>query len=595
VTAAGRLFRRLFRRGPAGRRPAGQVIPIFALFVFVLLGMTAMVIDVSWYWANTLRVQRAADAAALAGAVWLPGDTTKAKSSAVAEATKNGYTAGGTTIVTVCPDSEVSATCSSGRGNTRQLNVTVQAAVPTYFMRIFGITTITAVASSKAAFVLPVAMGSPENYYGVFGISRGLTTTSSSGIMTSITDANLKGPLSACASGVANCFQADGSALNPRGFWATMNAEGSANVNGDAHMEYYDTVGGTVSPTCDTISTLRACYDAVNYYNYAIEMPAGTTNGTVYIYDPVFCAVAIDHGTGDRWYSGSNPVSSWFELYNTNNAVYNNAVPPQTLVATSGNLFRRIAASDTTMGGPTASGSVGQCKSLTTTSYGDGRDFHDKWYRLVTGLSGGTNGTIYRLHTTTTDPGFPNDQLSTDAENSFAVYASATGGTPKVYGLGAMQMFTPLSAAGGSTSSEFYLAQIEAQHAGKQVEIQLWDPGDTSPLSASLQIELPSTTVGTWTAATNMSYYATKGTTNSGATNCSSTVVTNASSIVTATPTSKYNGCWVTIDVPIPTTYTAPQSGWWKIKYTMTGSGTSTDVTTWTANIRGNPVHLLAP
>jgi len=580
-----------------GGRSAGQVIPIFALFVFVLMGLTALVIDVSWYWANTLRVQRAADAAALAGAVWLPGDTTKAKSSARAEATKNGYTAAGTTVVTVCPDSEVSASCAAGHGNTRQLNVTVSADVPTYFMRIFGITKITAVGNSKAAFVLPVAMGSPENYYGNFGIARGLTTTSSSGITTNITDANLKGPLTACASGVTNCFQADGSVLNPRGFWATMNSQGAANVNGDAHSAYYDTVGSTVSPGCDTITTLRACYDATNYYNYAVEMPPGSTNGSVYIFDPGFCAVAIDKGTGDRWYSGSNPVSTWYDLYNTNNAIYDNRTPPQTLVATSGTLFKRIAASDSTMGGPTVSGSILQCRSLTTTSYGatDGRNYHDKWYRLASGLSGGSGGTIYRLHTTTTDAALPSDQRSTDAENSFAVYVSATGGTPKVYGLGAMQMFTPLSAAGGTTSSEFYLAQIDAQHAGKQVEIQLWDPGDTSPLSASLQIERPSTTVGTWTPATDMSYYATKGTTNAGATNCSSTVVTNASTIVTATPTSKYNGCWLTIDVPIPANYTAPQSGWWKIKYTMTGSGTSTDVTTWKANIRGNPVHLVVP
>ncbi len=36
--------------------------------------LLAVVLDVSWYWANTLRVQRAADAAALAGAVYLPDD-----------------------------------------------------------------------------------------------------------------------------------------------------------------------------------------------------------------------------------------------------------------------------------------------------------------------------------------------------------------------------------------------------------------------------------------------------------------------------------------------------------------------------------------
>ena len=52
----------------------------------------ALVIDVSWYWANTLRVQRAADAAAMAGAVSLPGDVTGARSDATNAAIANGYT-----------------------------------------------------------------------------------------------------------------------------------------------------------------------------------------------------------------------------------------------------------------------------------------------------------------------------------------------------------------------------------------------------------------------------------------------------------------------------------------------------------------------
>src|SRR5664280_412365 len=66
-----------------GRRPRGQVLVIFVMSIFVLLGICAVVIDVSWYWANTLRVQRAADAACLAGVVSLPGDTVNAGKLAV--------------------------------------------------------------------------------------------------------------------------------------------------------------------------------------------------------------------------------------------------------------------------------------------------------------------------------------------------------------------------------------------------------------------------------------------------------------------------------------------------------------------------------
>ena len=72
----------------------GQVIVIFAGAMLLLMMMTALVVDVSWYWVNSLRVQRAADASALAGAVMLPGDKPNAYDRAIKEAEKNGYTIG---------------------------------------------------------------------------------------------------------------------------------------------------------------------------------------------------------------------------------------------------------------------------------------------------------------------------------------------------------------------------------------------------------------------------------------------------------------------------------------------------------------------
>jgi len=146
-------------------RSPGQIVVILAMSIIVLCGMVALVIDVAWYWSSSLRVQRAADAAALAGVVWLPGNPTSAYSVAAAEATKNGFTNGtaGTVITTLKDPS-----------NDRRLNVTITTPVQTFFMRVFGITSIPATRSSKAEFVLPVPMGSPQNYYGV-GFYEGLT------------------------------------------------------------------------------------------------------------------------------------------------------------------------------------------------------------------------------------------------------------------------------------------------------------------------------------------------------------------------------------------------------------------------------------
>ena len=68
--------------------------------------------------------------------------------------------------------------------------------------------------------------------------------------------------------------------------------------------------------------------------------------------------------------------------------------------------------------------------------------------------------------------------------------------------------------------------------------------------------------------------------------------------------TSLYNGCWLTITIPLPANYSAPhpsndhvttEGGWWKIRYNMSGStsSNSTDLTTWQVSLRGSPVHLV--
>jgi len=136
----------------------GQVIVIFAgaMVLFVLL--CAAVIDMSWYWTSNLRMQRAADAAALAGVVFLPGDTASAYSTARAEAAKNGYTDGvNGVVVTPVQDS----------ANDRRLDVQISAKINTYFARVIGLNSFDAVRASNSEYVLPVPMGSPQNYYGV--------------------------------------------------------------------------------------------------------------------------------------------------------------------------------------------------------------------------------------------------------------------------------------------------------------------------------------------------------------------------------------------------------------------------------------------
>jgi hypothetical protein len=540
-------------------KQAGQIVVIFALMLTVLIGLVGIAIDTTYAWREELLVQRAADAASLAGVVYMPGNfngaSPSATSTAIAEAGMNGF-----------PNSSNTISVKKVDLNPYELDVSITTQIPTFFSRIFGINTFTVTRLSKAVYVLPVPMGSPENYYGSFGQYK--MCTSSSSCDTSDTTVTLTGP--------------SNEPMTARGFWGSELTQGAAFQNGDAYLPKFNVPG---TPPTGT----NPQQDTTNYYDYAVYMPPGTSAGHVWIFDPGFCATDGRHGTGDRWFEGTNAVSVWYKLYNTNNSPYNLAA--QTFLGSSGSFFANMKSADSLAGG-SPSGSVTECKTGTTSSTSDPRYYHNKWWDLTayigTTLSGGTGGTTYRIRTTT-DPG-DTSQDSTDATNDFAIFASATGGSPQVYGIGSIQMYTPLTK---NTSSTFYMAQISQQAgAGKTVEINLWDPGDTNSVPATMKVLQP-TTSG-WSAA-SMTWTA-----NRLASTGSNCVGGSGSSIQTNNGgTSFFNGCWVHISIVVPITYTAPQSGWWKIEYDMgncTGSGSacySTDETTWQVDIRGNPVHLI--
>ncbi len=722
------------RHGPVEHQ-RGQVLVIFALSIVMFLGMCAIVTDVAWYWTNMLRMQRAADAAALAGVVYLPGNPTSAASAARAEAGKNGYTAGvGGVTVTVTPDT----------ANSRALRVGVTGTVPTFFMRLFGINQLAGSRASKAEYVLPVPMGSPESYYGVFGALRTpaggsnvasttlgttsllLPTSAPSGNWTtpinaiSASDANASatknavatpyqawsgfaiappgtgtltvdgievqvrasatatgcvlnaaltwngsaassgswttstgmtltggstwstytagGPAdtwgrawteaqlstsnfrvrlqytgSGCAAGTTVSVDAlwvrvswtrsttifvpdpvvtgpNGESLNARGFWGTMLSQGAADINGDAYLPSYETAGGATNPE----------YQPTKFYDYAVYLPPGSASGQLQIFDPVFCGTdgGGQYGTGDRWFSTStSAVSAFYTLWDTQETLYDTT--DDTLVADSDTLFRRIQSLDSTLydSGNLPSGSYTSCATGATSDTADGRYWHNRWWPMVANLTGGADGRTYRLRTSTTDPNSSTDQRTANAQNSFALWSDATGGSPRIYGLGTMESYSPLA---GGASSTFYLAQIEAVHAGKTVVITLWDPGDTGNLSATVQILIPGTSAYT---QASVKWSSAKGTTNSNVSACNGLTGTGTSITANTGTTQKFNGCWVTIEVPIPPGYTAPtppgetEPGWWKIKYVIGGTSgdTSYDVTTWQVSIRGNPVHLVLP
>ena len=198
----------------------GQMLVVFVMSLFVIMGSVAFVVDISWYWASGLRAQRAADAAALAGVVYLPGNVAQAITTAKAAAAANGYVDGvGGVVVTPSQDN----------ADDRRMNVTINAPVGTFFARIFGITVFQSSKKAKAEFVLSVPMGSPQNYYGVDTLRRAVGAT------IPVPDASGSGNLAS------------------QGAWGAVITKGGDHGNGDAYSPTWDSRRG--QPTRTTTPT----------------------------------------------------------------------------------------------------------------------------------------------------------------------------------------------------------------------------------------------------------------------------------------------------------------------------------------------------
>ncbi|HEY6634781.1 MAG TPA: pilus assembly protein TadG-related protein, partial [Acidimicrobiia bacterium] len=126
----------------------GSAIMLVAGAMVVLMGMAAFGVDLAWFYLNSSRVQRAADAASLAGVINLPGDEPEALADATAVAIQNGYdgTVAGTSVTPV-------------RISANQLEVTISQDVPTFFLKVFGMQSQTITEVATAEYIPPLKLG----------------------------------------------------------------------------------------------------------------------------------------------------------------------------------------------------------------------------------------------------------------------------------------------------------------------------------------------------------------------------------------------------------------------------------------------------
>ncbi|HEX9853904.1 MAG TPA: pilus assembly protein TadG-related protein [Acidimicrobiia bacterium] len=146
----------------ADPKQRGATLILATLVLVTLMGMAGFAVDLGWLYLKTTEAQKAAEASALAGVVHMPYPASvpfaasEAHDTAIDVAARNGYTSGSGTTVTPQP--------VAGRPN--RLNVQVATTAPTFFMKVFGLDSVSFMRDATAEQLPPLKLGSDEPYLG---------------------------------------------------------------------------------------------------------------------------------------------------------------------------------------------------------------------------------------------------------------------------------------------------------------------------------------------------------------------------------------------------------------------------------------------
>lgn len=217
------------------RDERGVVLVWMAAMMAVLLAMAGFAVDLGSWYLRSSKLQRAADAAALAGVVWMPGDPAAAQAAAVATLQRNGI------------DTSQVAVSYPPPSASQQFRVQLSDPdVPRFFSRPF-VDNVRETRTATGEYVTPVPMGSPKNTFGTGNL--------------------LPSP-------------------NTENFWAAVSGWCSGRENGDLRQAGRDQTFISGSWTCGASLPANTDYLATGYV-YAVDFASAPgTNIALEVYDP---------------------------------------------------------------------------------------------------------------------------------------------------------------------------------------------------------------------------------------------------------------------------------------------------------------------
>ncbi|GMQ85588.1 MAG: hypothetical protein BMS9Abin07_1155 [Acidimicrobiia bacterium] len=535
----------------------GAALPLLALILLVLLGSAAMAIDLGWLFWQSIEIQHGADAAALAGVVYEPDQRLQAHTVATASALQNGFdeAAASTTVAVVDFGDDPAAVQTDG-----MLRVTITHKVPTFFMKAFGLDDFDIKRTALAEYVLPLALGSPEQTFGN-----------------------------------------DPATGNEPGFWANINGTYEAKAGGNRYSSacLNDEEDDPCTPNPEwRASSGWGTADALGGYLYGIEVEEGSSAGLeVEIFNGPIYAIyknkdAPPPATGTGNFAGDvkrndgwtvNAVT-WFMLYGPDPTPYDSTDGNELLCSVAYDARVSTAPGDSPPSSDAYAGDFPGWNNgwleFDQVPQGILNDMWDNMAATEEGIAYGGCGAgfdrgpgIYLLRVLNQQ-----DPVGDwHASNNYSLRVSSAGPVqPTIAGIGDMAM----TAARNTPTTEFFLARVEERYAGKDMTIELWDVGDIKgPGSDSFTI-----LTGTG-AGLDCDWVATSTTPPSNKTSGSGPCTINASA-------KKFNNELITITVEIEDDYTCSGDAcWFRIRYDYVGL--VKDTTTWTAYITGNPIRLV--
>lgn len=622
---AARVARRAARLADSRSKEGGYVTILLAVLVSSGFLMAALAIssDTSRWYDEMNRVQKAADAAALAGVPYLPFDLGNATIRAKEVAKRNGYDDASPNVVVTVQIGDLAS----------QLKVTITSRIDNTFGGFIGLSRTTITQTATADYKGPAPMGSPCNTFGnePNGGTAGSSPTPTGTAMGTSPFSNcsrnptfwgvLEGPETGkvqgdryqtrnCENtGVDGCTGTTNNEYGPKisatsttafGYTFVVKVQPAA-VGTTVNLQVYDPIMLNAGQTCDLLPTASSFGTTGNANSWVTNADAknryskdGTSTST-------FCTGDSYAGAG----SGANPkhpMTTSFVLRQQVDSLDATAAPVQNdtsgspcikqygsfvnapSTAISANLFKST-------GGATYNADVARmfhnwvsiC-SFTPTRSGD------YYLQVRTNVSLGGSGTGLERSGNSAATALVGNTTAGEGSNAFALRAVTAAGKEKDVAVAGYEHM-PIFMNADTASATFNLIRVLPGAAGQSISFSYFDAGDAAG-TGSVTVQRPTDATGSiLTTPFPGNCKASGGTAGAGVTltNCSAPL--NQSGGV-----SLNNGKTETIIIPIPSDYSCNYNsfgGCWYRVVVAFASGTVHDVTTWDATIIGDPVRLI--